>query len=244
MWCTNPYGWVLVRCAHGSEGVVPARCRRCDGCRAFHRTNVFRRISVGLEAAESAALLTLTSLPGTTVPDMMKAWNRFKAWLKKRVPNLEYAAVKEFGGVSGMLHLHIAVVGWEFVDQRDLSAAWERASGARVVDIRRIKQGGANVAGYVAKYIGKQLGVEGRDLRKQVTYSRGWPKDADPHDAWHFAGETSQALLPPANVTGWALPGGMLLTIDRGCECVASAQRWGLGGELHLWRLSRRIPPT
>ena len=238
-WCTSPKGWTRVRCDHGSEVWIPNRCRHCDGCSAAYRRRVRRRVRDGLVTGENPAFMTLTSLPGTSVEAMMSAWNRFRGWLKRRVPGVEYAAVKEFGDKTGMLHLHIALLGWGFVEQREISAAWKRASrGAYIVDVRRLDDGDPDrVATYVAKYVAKAIGR--RDVKKAVTYSRGWPRILRESD-WTFADETKDGPTPPVQVSQ-STPSGLLVAIDRGCEHLAHAAKFGLAEHLFFWRMQRRL---
>lgn len=188
--------------------------------------------------AGGGALLTLTSLPGTSVPDMMAAWNRFRGWLRRRVPGVEYAAVKEFGDKTGMLHLHVCVIGWSYVEQREISAAWKRASrGAYVVDIRALDSGDPDrVGSYVSKYVSKAIGR--RDVRKAVTYSRGWPRELRESD-WHYADElVAGDVIPPGQEI---TESGLVVVINRGCEHVKTAAKWGLAEHLYFRRLTRRL---
>lgn len=242
-WCVMPRGWVRVRCSHASVLTVPVRCRECSGCAEARRGRVQWRVGHGIRTTEGrSAFLTLTSLPGTSVASMMKAWNRFKGWLRRRLGAFEYAAVKEFGSDTGMLHLHVVVLGWRYVPQRVLSAAWERASGARVVHIKAVPEGGAEgAARYLSKYVSKALDVE--DVRKRVTYSRGFPRPDAEAERWVKVGETWQAASAPPGSMDTVMPSGAVVLHDAGCGCVARARPAGLAGQLFFWRLSRAVAP-
>jgi len=163
-------------------------------------------------------MLTLTSRPGTTVRELMRAWNRFRGWLRRRLPELAYAAVKERGTLHGMLHLHIIVTGWTYITQGELSEMWRKFTrGAFRVDIRRLYGDDDSLASYVAKYLAKALGD--RAARKSVTYSRNWPpspKRLDTTGPWKLTALRTDTPAP------WLtrLPGGLVTIIDAHCECM------------------------
>ena len=200
-----------------------------------HQRKLERRIEAGIKAKGGlVALLTLTSRPGMTVERMMRAWNRYKGWLRRQVPGVQYAAVKEFGTASGMLHLHVVLVGWRRVSQRELSARWERCSGARVVDIRKVEvEDGGQAARYVTKYVGK--GLAGRDLRQMVSFSRGWVKDAFDKGPWRATGERWERSGSPAVGRLLATLGAGCLVVAVGeCACLEYAHELELEGHLFL----------
>jgi hypothetical protein len=193
------------------------------------------RLRHGLEVGEGAALLTLTSLPGTTVGEMMAAWNRLRVWLRRRSPRMEYAAVKQFGGRNGMLHLHIVLVGWEYVGRSEISAVWQRYSGAWHADIRRVISD--RPASYVARYVARELART--DCRKVVTYSRGFPALSPRESLWRLLGERVRGV--PAGPFVAAL-GGCLVARSCGCGCVEDAREVGLDGHLFLMAVERGPP--
>jgi len=252
--CSNPAGYLLVRCSHGSAVWVPRRCRRCEECITPHRLGVTARIRAGIESDPTgAALLTVTSLKGTTPEEIMKAWNRFRLWLRRQAPRVEYAAVKE-RGVGGMWHLHVVLLGWPYVAQAKIAGAWRKASGgAYVVDIRRIDHAG-RAASYVSKQVAGYLTKALRgDVKKRVTYSRGFPKEVESPEKWVLVGEEWPHKWPPPSAGSGVLPGGGVVARTRGCECVALAapatyeqhRRWwalmeGDGARLRL----PKAPPT
>lgn len=245
MWCASPAGWRGVAHECGMQGAAPNRCRHCEPCRRFRRLGHFRRIKGALadeSALQRAAFLTLTSTPGTTVADMMAAVKRFIAWLRRtQGQDFEYAAIKERGKRSGMLHLHIVVLNWGFVPQAVLSREWERLSGAFRVDIRRLYGSPASAAGYVAGYVAKAMG-EGEAWGKAVTYSRGFPKPPDDErlSGWRATGET-WAEGTPSGRPLLVLPSGFVVTrLGRaGCDCVTRARVPDLAAMLALRRYER-----
>jgi len=186
-------------------------------------------------------MLTLTSIPGTTVEQMMKAWNRFRGWLKRVNPGFEYAAVKERGSRTGMLHLHIILTGWLFLPHSELQAQWKACSGATFVNVKRLYGTPGSAAEYVSKYVSKAL--DGESWGKAVTYSRGWPKEREAEKLWTFAGETWPYRQAPSVRIGRVMPGGAILAIDKGCDCTARAVMASLSYHLHLMRLERSLRP-
>ena len=242
VWCRSPAGYIPTGCEHGSAMWAPLRCRRCEGCQAWRRRAVAARIEHGLRTlGGSVVMLTLTSLPGSSVADVMRAWNWYRGWLRRRVTGLEYVAVKERGPRSGMLHLHVLLAGWEYIPQAELSRKWEECSGAFRVDVRRRSAEVVEVlAGYVSKYVAKAVGQG--DVRKCVTFSSGFPRPAPQERLWHATGLPVRVL--PAALARQTLGAGCLVTLDAGCDCVAGARDLGLNGHLFLQRVqNNRGPP-
>jgi len=235
LWCQATASWLKVGCAHGSIEWVPLRCRRCEGCRLWRQALVMARIRHGLEVGQDAALLTLTSLPGTTVPQMMAAWNRMRGWLRKQCPDVDYAAVKQFGGRSGMLHLHVVLLNWSYVSQAEISRRWQSYSGAWHADIRRVSS--ERPASYVTGYVARELART--DCRKVVTYSAGFPRLPARESRWRWLGEQVVGV-PAGRFVG--VMGGCLVVRSAGCECVESMREVGLDGHLFLRRLERGPP--
>lgn len=235
-WCRYPQGWMLVRSADGAEMWAPRRCRVCEGCVTNHRARVMVRIDQGVKLSGGrCAMLTLTSLPGTTPAAMMRSWHRMLAWLKRRMTGLEYAAVKQFGKTTGMLHLHVVCVGWEYVDQAELSQQWKRCSGAAVVDIRR--KDGQQAAKYVSRYVSRT--VQGVDLRKCVTYSQGFPKLPVREAQWRVVGRMDRGV-PPGPFVG--VVGGCLVVKRGAGGDLEEVRELGLDGNLFLQRMERGPP--
>jgi len=197
------------------------------------------RILHGLRVSKGRpAFLTLTSLPGTSVEEMMGFWNRYRGFLRRVAPEFEYAAVKQFGSLHGLLHLHVALLDWSYVPRAILKAEWERVSGSFICDIREIKGDREKVAKYIARYISRELA--NTEVAKCVTYSKGFPRLPTFDKRWRVSGDIV-GHVPPGRLVGEM--GGCLVVRNRGCECLAGVRDLGLDGHLALWRIQERGPP-
>jgi hypothetical protein len=90
---------------------------------------------------------------------------------------MEYACTWEITK-RGRLHVNLVLAPWNYIDQKILSARWQKYGGGRVVWIERVD---ASIAAEVAKlgdYFAKteQMVLRGRG----ACYSEGWPKVAKP----------------------------------------------------------------
>jgi hypothetical protein len=96
-----------------------------------------------------------------------KLWRKMRAtWPKS---DLQYFRVWE-AHESGRPHLHVAQRG-RFIPWKWLTKEWLKLSGSPGVDIRFIDDP-SRAAGYVAKYLGKDLHRFG--TLKRYVYSQGW----------------------------------------------------------------------
>lgn len=100
----------------------------------------------------------------------MKRWSQLLAWLRRRMPHLQYACAKEVGPKTGMKHLHVAAFNWTYLPQAALSDQWAKYTGAPVVDVRRVEA--PAVARYIAKHFAKTVPV----TRKAMSFSKHWPR--------------------------------------------------------------------
>jgi len=139
--------------------------------RAYHR------IISGLHRdGRTFRFLTLTTKAGTrdTPAEFQRDWRVLKERLRRRGLLPAYIKVMEYTK-SGLPHAHIILAGGGFLPQWWISELWHEIHGAKVVDIRLIRQrpggnfweGHKNVAGYLAKYMGK-------DPIARLAYSHGW----------------------------------------------------------------------
>jgi hypothetical protein len=203
-------------CQHNTIKYAPKRCRHCPGCIQSHKNRLTARVTKALSPDTTAAFLTLTSRPDMSWPILMKAFTRYIAWLRKQIPQLEYCAVKEQGAATGMKHLHIVVINWKYIPWADLSAKWLLLSGAWNLNIKPIRTGSPGT--YIAKYLGKDI----LTVRKQVTFSRKFPK-LIPLSIWHTI--PSLPLSHPDATTYLVTPKAELIqTPYPQCDCVGLSE--------------------
>lgn len=210
--CLKPYGWVTAECDHGTRIHVPMTCGRCPPCLARRAWTHACRVEYGIGVASPAAKIELTSRPGTTWPQIMRAWQSMARALRRRAPELQYAAVKESGHQNGMKHLHVVCVGWSFVSQPEISDLWKRYLGAYVVWVRRINP--SEGARYVSKYLTKACL---RNIRS-ITYSRGFPEQDFPCN-FKACGKRSQ-IPDDMKLLGTIGSGILVERHAPGCRCL------------------------
>jgi len=157
------------------------------------------------------AFITLTSLPATPWPVIMKGFANLVRRLKRQYPDLAYAAAKEEGHQTGMRHLHIIMLGVPWIDQAELSRVWAQYTKAPVVHIARINS--TEVFGYVAKYAAKTSAY----YRKCVTYSASWPQ----FDPWPTETFSEPMFSGPTEAQTYIRSGdgSVIEYIAPGCHC-------------------------
>ena len=234
--CSAPRGWTLYQCAHGSRAWIALRCRRCPACLAAKRAKILLRLYAGASSVPDAAMLTLTSLPDTPWPVIMRAWSSMARYLRRTSPQLQYAAIKEEGSRTGMRHLHVLLIHFRYRPQRLLSAEWSRLTGAHQVDIRRVA--GSLAARYVAKYLSKS----DPGARKRATFSKQWPKLPPLQQTLQAIAKTGP--LGPSSFVGVASNGALLAMLAPNCPCWGAPRPPSLGDRLWLKSLQDRSPPV
>lgn len=158
------------------------RCKSwtCPQCKPRRQ----RRLKWQAISGKPVTFITLTAnpamfeYPGDAARAMTKAWRA----ARRAIENLyggkkgEYLTVVE-STQRGWPHLHVLTTR-RWIDQRWLSALWQRLTGAHIVDIRRVTND-RMAASYVAKYLGK---APHRYLNcKRYYFTRGYlPKDEAP----------------------------------------------------------------
>src|SRR5579864_1058163 len=250
--CAHPRGWVRVVCkVHDADCWVPRRCHHCDSCRRLMAAEVRARAKIGLERFAAArpgawcALLTLTSQPGTTWPEMVDAWSVFLRWLQRRRGGLLWLRVGETGSDTGMRHWHVVLLGWTPVPQAEISEAWKRATGgAYIVDIRARQVGeGSRALAYVLKgvgYVTKALAERDDDksgLVRPSQFSHGWPSPAEARGerncTWRKVDDLAGEVGPLDQLVGVSRSGVLMVRVGR-AGCVAS-RSLTFSDHLHLW---------
>jgi len=157
----------------GAVAAMPLYCRRwtCEACGQFQRRRLKRRLLAG----DPSTFITLTTNPNlfTTPDDAFKqaslAINRLIKVLRRRYPRkrIEYGLVWE-KTKNGWPHAHLLLRA-AFIPQKVLSRAWERLSGAKIVDIRMVRTQG-QAAAYVAKYLTKDPAVPAGYRRYRLSH--------------------------------------------------------------------------
>lgn len=151
--------WVRVKAFADRMTVEPLKCKcwTCDYCQPYRAARLKREALSG----RPDTFLTLTVNPkvGWSPEDrarrLVVAWRkvRQRAMRKYGYKSLPFMAVFE-ATKKGEPHLHI-LMRTPWLSQKWLSTQMASLLDSPIVDIRRIKAA-SQVAGYVAKYVGKQ----------------------------------------------------------------------------------------
>lgn len=202
-------GWTQGKCEHNTTRWVrlPCKKRSCPVCGQLRRDRVAHRISYGaklLGGQRGAAWFVGTFTNDLDKPTAVKIQGKFIRWIRRRLgTDVQYAATWETTE-SGRLHVNLLLAPWRFIPQAELSQAWQRFGGGKVVWIQRVAAGigveAAKSRVAISSYLGKfeQMVATGR----AVCYSKGWPKlPTDPlggrqgHITWAWRGELSWETL-------------------------------------------------
>tara|TARA_Y100000296_G_scaffold83354_1_gene114043 strand:- start:219 stop:950 length:732 start_codon:yes stop_codon:yes gene_type:complete len=189
------------------------------------------------------AFVTLSTKTGSLEwPAIMRAFSRFIQWYRRHhEPRIQYVAIKETGK-RGMRHLHVILTRFRYVHQSRLSAVWSAfTAGSWGVDVRRLRRHPELAGAYVSKYVAKN--VHTSDLRKVVTYSKGWPRLPKKYDWTPLAVENYvEALADSLTQTGLVgLPGAVVNSTPCGCFGTPIAIDRGL---IRLWLASTVSGPS
>lgn len=115
----------------------------------------YHRVLSGLERGGQFRFLTLTS--SNQSPDSCQQdWRKLYMRLHRRGLIQAYIKVPELSK-NGKQHLHIIFRG-QYIAQAHISQLWQELHKAKIVDIRRVKQGRTKqqLASYMAKYLSKE----------------------------------------------------------------------------------------
>jgi len=154
----------------GQSVIMAITCKRWR-CR-FCGPQKVRKLAAITRDAAPTTLITLTVNPKCH-HSPHDAWRmvqpkiaRLVAKIRRNQKEFEYLRVLE-ATKKGWPHWHfVARTGW--IEQRWLSNEWDALTGARIVDIRRIKQQ-SEVYWYVVKYLAKQTHIRWTDRRVTIT---------------------------------------------------------------------------
>ena len=189
MFCSE---WALVKRSHPETTIIPLRCRcwSCDICRPGRAKRLIEEAKAG--RPNKHIVLTSRRRPGgnphRAAQALSKAWRQVRReYIKEHGKgSLAFLAVFE-ATKQGWPHIHI-VARCKWLDQDWLSKRMGKIIGSPVVWVEAI-DGPAEVAKYIAKYIGK-------DPHRFFGVKRYWRSldylfpvtDAD--DAWRVQGDT------------------------------------------------------
>ena len=139
--------------------IIQLRCRswRCSKC-APRRV---KRLKAEAISGHPKTFITLTvnphlhQSPGDAARAITRGWRAMRRVIEAKLPGVkgQYLTVME-ATAKGWPHLHVLTTR-SWIDQKWLSQQWEKITGARIVDIRRIKNARMAVS-YVAKYLSKK----------------------------------------------------------------------------------------
>lgn len=166
----------------------------------------------------------------------MRAWQHLVKFLRLTSPRLEYAACKEEGSKTGMKHLHVILLNFDYTPQFQIARRWRELTGAFVVRVERLRSDRAHY--YVAKYVSKDLDA----ARKHVTFSRGFPP-LPPNDV-HLTHVKETIFTGPSNTYVWTDHPGIVDTLREGCSCFGAAHPVTFGETLWLRSLQAHSPPA
>lgn len=149
----------IVKLTNGKFKAIKVTCRSwsCESCRVDRKRKLISQVREG----RAERLITLTvnphwfDSPEERAKKLVHAWRIIRRRFFKRHPNsiCEFMAIFEKTRL-GEPHLHIVQRG-AFISQKWLSLQLEELIGAKIVDIRYVRNQ-KKVALYVSKYVGKE----------------------------------------------------------------------------------------
>lgn len=190
-YCTRATSLIAVHRTLPSAAILLVRCKTwsCPYCSRRNLAILRGRATAGLPTK----LLTLTTRP--LKHETPKACHdrcrpritRLLGWLRKKYGAIEAMTILE-RTKRGFPHWHLLVRA-NYLPQGEISSRWERLTGARVVDIRRIKSDREAVI-YVTKYVTKAVRhPPALRLGRIVSFTKKYsPKPVRPAwcDQYHF----------------------------------------------------------
>jgi hypothetical protein len=136
-----------------------------------------------------------------TVKYIRKIFNKFREYLKRELGEApSYICVLEFTQ-KGRPHLHILLD--RFIPQKWISSTWDNLGGGRIAFIKKVTVG--KVAGYLAKYLAKELLLLAPKGTRRITTARSiklFPKFNSPI-AWELLKESIWSLHTAARMTNF-----------------------------------------
>lgn len=196
--------------------VLPGRCKRwtCERCR---RVNA-RKLEQRLQRASASRFITLTlpfrvdADPHSQLDFLNASFRTLWKRVRRRFPGAEFGYVKIIEWTKkGTPHLHVAT-DCPYIPQRWVSEHWRQITGARVVDIRIIRESG-RIAAYLAKYLTKEHA--GITNRRRYSATKGFlpPFVAAPRDpeepvlSWSHSSDAPPQIEAALAAAGYQLIG-------------------------------------
>lgn len=187
--CPQPIGYFVI---DGQE--VPAPCKQwnCPVCGKVKKNKLLDRVARGYKALTEGAgpsqgfnvavfggarvrALCLTLGPDAKNELMGKYFARFRAWLAK--PRLHHKKYRSFRGINyfwtkefqenGQLHLHILIDAYIPVQLIRKAWKWATYGTSKIVFITKINREIKRPAGYMTKYMLKELEQADEFRRKE-----------------------------------------------------------------------------
>ena len=157
--CPDGRGYLIGE-AEGRKRIIPAPCNKW-GC-AWCGPRRVKKLKAILGKARCDRFMTLTCSPKcwadpqSAFTAMSRAFSLLMKSIRRRTPGAQthYILVWE-ETKAGWPHLHVIIEG-PYIPQAWLSSEWFRLTGARVVDIRKVKNS-VGIGSYLAKYLTKAL---------------------------------------------------------------------------------------
>jgi len=161
----------------------PCGTRDCGVCGPVTRSDIAARIAYGIHVLWPCALLVLTfadeyfEMPDSKSVAVRKL-NGFKKWLRKRVPEMEFATTWELTK-KGRLHINLIAGPWKNIPQEELQERWGNILWVSLV--RSAKGVGKEAAksygvDSLAAYMMKLEQAVPQEWGRRVSFSKGWPK--------------------------------------------------------------------
>ncbi len=109
-----------------------------------------------------------TSTPEASGKYIRKAWDKFRTLQKRAFDrNMQFISVLEYQK-SGYAHLHILFD--DYLDHSWIRDTWISVGGGQIVDVREANE---NSAGYLTKYLGKEMARQSGRARRAFSTSQG-----------------------------------------------------------------------
>jgi len=183
--CPNPR-LTLGECVeHGQQRMVygPCKSRLCEVCGPRGRYEIAMHIARGVHQFWPCSWHILTfdtceAEESKWKPVAVRKLGKYVAWLRKQIPDLQYAATYELTQ-QGRLHINLIIGPWRYIRQRVLQKQWgSRMWVARVKDSETI--GRETAKSYSPESLGMYLAKLKQSVPKEwgrrCSFSKGWPK--------------------------------------------------------------------